>query len=248
MSGLLGCDSGGPEDAGRAGLCEPFEICGNGVDDDCDPGSSDVCPRSCAHALELDPALGDGLQLVYPIPEQPPVLVQCDMSGGGWTLAVSAPEGGYASVEPVGPTETLSTARHGRLPDAYLDALLVAGAAGSEDNNVRVEVGLSDTFPRWTVSMRVTEPGPAAYQVPWDANGDCSAYEPGPDVADRTDAPGWRLTNGSDGGSTGFFDGETRSTYAGFYANYDTTTDKSCGASQTSGAFWTAQRGRLWIR
>ncbi len=243
----LGCDDPltTPNDAG----CAPPEC---HADDDltfCVPPVRD-CPASCAEALARDPQLGSGLQCICPTGPLAPVGVQCDMREGGWTLAITGHEPGYAAVLPVTPRaeglpRTLTGAVTGRLTDDEIAALLAASPAGT--NNVRVEVGGDALGPAWTVSLQTGASDRAIYRVETDANGDCSASDPGPDPAATTPG-GWGFVNGSGGADVGFVDGAVRAhDYAGFLVSVEAGADACDGAARGAPSE-VATRGRVWIR
>jgi hypothetical protein len=234
-------------------------VCGNALDDDCDPATPDECARSCAQILAAESGplesgarrirLGDRLFDVW-----------CDFEtdGGGWTLAINAPADGYNEMPNL--DERIDPDRHGRLPPDAVYHLL--GGSTATDNNVRVLV--SDT---WVVSMHVDLDylapeergpddwsellvgGPQSFRVPWDANGDCSAFDPGPDVATITPSTVWQFVNGSNGGSVGYSEGGSRyGETAFFHINFDTAVDTACNRPRTDGAWTPGRRGSLWIR
>ena len=65
-------------------------LCGNACKsgETCVKGSCLTLYASCAHILAKIPGTKDGVQTVYPTATSPGVGVYCDMTNGGWTLAL----------------------------------------------------------------------------------------------------------------------------------------------------------------
>ncbi|HEY6008592.1 MAG TPA: MopE-related protein, partial [Geobacteraceae bacterium] len=128
------CTPGGSCSTGEYGVCSAgtydascnclqtvqpaTEICGNGLDDDCnnivdDPAVCDV-PSSCLALKTANPSVASGLYSIRPTSGLPPIQAYCDMvsDGGGWTLVSSightvSPRGGASF--PNRPTSTYAS-------------------------------------------------------------------------------------------------------------------------------------------
>lgn len=233
------------------------EECGNGLDDDCDPATDDICrPASCVEVIELGVGVLDGVYtLTLPVLGERDVYCDLTREGGGWALAANAPEGGYDEMPVVG---VVTPEVHGRVDDLTLTALLASPSDAR--NNVRVELHA----PARVVSMRAVleMPGhegpdgagnvvarPHRMHVEWTANGDCSAYDDGPDDAIVEPSDAWSIYNGSGNGSIGFQgDGTSRGSFVGFYTNHDTASDLTCNRTTEPGTWQPNRPGALWTR